>query len=184
MKRRSGLTRVLNFIVIILCLTSFSLIASAQKKTTKKPTTKKTTTPVSAPASSGNLEIKAGADKVSIQIKNVSKFVYLLGGIARTIEDLDKEAKTRKISQASVDANNKNKQAVIQGIQNLRAGLVALEIEFRTKPALKNYIFQLQGVSDLAANAEDQAANGNFMDSGKTLLLVIEKLSDALVALP
>jgi len=151
-------------------------------KTNKKTTTKKTT---SAPVvSSGSAEIKASASKVSIQIKNVSRFVYLLGGIARTIEDLDKEARTRKISQASVEANNKNKQAVIQGIQNLRAGLVALEIEFRTKPALKNYLFQINGISDIAAQSEDQAVNGQFTESGKTLLLVIEKLSDTLVAMP
>lgn len=174
---------VFKFLAIILCFTCFSVAANAQKKTTKKPTTTKKTTAVSA--SVNNLtEIRGGADKVSIQIKNVSKFVYLLGGIAKTIEDLDKEAKTKKISQVSLEANNKNKQAVIQGIQNLRAGLVALEIEFRTKPALKNYNFQLQGISDLAANAEVQASGGQFTESGKTLLFVIEKLSDTLVALP
>ena len=50
--------------------------------------------------------------------------------------------------------------------------------------ALKNYQFQISGISDLAANAEDQATNGQFTESGKTLLLVIEKLSDTLVALP
>ncbi len=173
------LNSTIKFLVIILCLATFSLMANAQKRkptTAKKPTTTTTT--------AGNTEIKAGAEKVSIQIKNVSKFIYLLGGIARTIEDLDREAQTRKISQASMEANNKNKQAVIHGIQNLRAGLVALEIEFRTKPALKNYLLQLQGISDLAGNAEDQAVNGQFSESGKTLLVVIEKLSDTLVALP
>ena len=107
MKRK--LNSAFKFLAILLCLTSFSVAANAQKKTTpKKPTTKKTTAvvvPVSAAA-----EVRSGAEKVSIQVKNVSKFVYLLGGIARTIEDLDKEAKTRKISQSSLEANNKNKQ--------------------------------------------------------------------------
>ncbi|MBX7171160.1 MAG: hypothetical protein K1X72_09390 [Pyrinomonadaceae bacterium] len=176
------LNSAIKFLVIILCVTTFVWTANAQKK--KPATTKKTTTTAPATTTLNTAEIKAGADKVSIQIKNVSKFVYLLGGIARTIEDLDKEAKTRKISQTAIDANNKNKQAVIQGIQNIRAGLVALEIEFRTKPALRNYQFQISGISDLAANAEDQAANGQITESGKTLLLVIEKLSDTLVALP
>lgn len=179
------LNSAFKFLAIILCLTVFSVAASAQKRktTTKKPTTTKKTTAVVVPVNNV-LEIRGGADKVSIQIKNVSRFVYLLGGIAKAIEDLDKEAKTRKVSQASLDANNKNKQAVIQGIQNIRAGLIALEIEFRTKPALRNYNFQIQGVSDLTANAEIQATNGQFTEAGKTLLLVIERLSDTLVALP
>ena len=174
------LNSAFKFLAIILCLTGFSIAANAQKK---KTTPTKKTTAVVMPVSN-TAEIRSGADKVSIQVKNVSKFVYLLGGIARTIEDLDKEAKTRKVSQASLDANTKNKQSVILGIQNIRAGLIALEIEFRTKPALKNYNFQLQGVSDLTANAEVQAGNGQFTEAGKTLLLVIERLSDTLVALP
>ena len=166
--------------VIALCLTAFALTATAQKK---KTTTKKTT-PTAPTVNVNSAEIRAGADKISIQIKNVSKFVFLLGGIARTIEDLDKEAKTRKISQASVDANNKNKQAVIQGIQNIRAGLIALEEEFRTKPGLKLYAVRVDGISNLVAGAEGQAAGGQITESGKTLLMVIERLSDALAALP
>ncbi len=175
------LNSTVKILLIMLCVTTFAMTANAQTKK-KKTTTKKPTT---ASTVGGNAtEIRSGAEKVSIQIKNVSKFVYLLGGIARAIEDLDQEAQTRRISQASIDANNKNKQAVIQGIKNIRAGLVALEIEFRTKASLKNYLFQINGVSNLAANAEDQAANGQITESGKTLLLVVEKLSDTLVALP
>ncbi|HRH44916.1 MAG TPA: hypothetical protein PKY82_24980 [Pyrinomonadaceae bacterium] len=171
----------IKFLMIILCLAGLVMTANAQKK---KTTTKKTTS-ATAPSTINNAaEIRAGADKVSMQIKNVSRFVYLLGGIARTIEDLDAEARTRKISQASVDANNKNKQAVIQGIQNLRAGLLALETEFRTKPGLKLYAVRVDGISNLVADAEGQASAGQIVESGKTLLLVIERLSDALAALP
>lgn len=168
-------------LMIILCLAGLGMTVNAQKrKTTSKKTTPTTTTSTVNNAA----DIRAGADKVSVQIKNVSKFVYLLGGIARTIEDLDKEAKTRKISQASADANNKNKQAVIQGIRNLRAGILALEEEFRTKPGLRLYSVRVEGISNLVAEAENQAAAGQVTESGKTLLLVIERLSDALAALP
>jgi hypothetical protein len=177
---RKNLSLTIKILVVTLTITAFSLTAVAQKKrpVTKKPTTTAKTTTTNA------MEIKGGAEKVSIQVKNVSKFIYLLGGVARGIEDIDKEAKTGKVSKTVLDKNAGFKQSVIQGISNLRAGLVALEIEFRTKPALKNYLFQVQGVSDLAANAENQAVNGQFTESGKTLLLVIEKLSDTLVAMP
>lgn len=176
------LNSALKFLAIILCLTSFSFVANAQKKTTKKKPVPKTTT---APIVNTNaIDIRSGADKVSIQIKNVSKFVYILGGFARAIEDLDKEAKTRKISQAASDANNKNKQAVIQGIRNIRAGIIALEEEFRTKPGLRLYSVRIDGISNSVADAENQAASGQITASGNTLLLVIERLTDALSALP
>lgn len=175
------LNSALKFLAIILCLTSFSFVANAQKKTTKKPAPKTTTAPV---VNTNSLDIRSGADKVSIQIKNVSKFVYILGGFARAIEDLDKEAKTRKISQVAQDANNKNKQAVIQGIRNIRAGIIALEEEFRTKPGLRLYSVRIDGISNSVAEAENQAAAGQITTSGNTLLLVIERLTDALAALP
>lgn len=171
---------MLKFSLIILSLTVFSFTANAQQK--KKIATKKTT-PVASTVTN-TADIKAGADKVSIQIKNISKFVFILGGFASAIEDLDREAKTRKVSQAALDANNKNKQAVIQGIRNVRAGILALEEEFRTKPGLKLYSVRIDGISNSVADAENQAADGQITESGKTLLLIIGRLSDALAALP
>jgi hypothetical protein len=176
------LNSAFRFLAIILCLAGFSVAAMAQKKTTKRTTTAKKTAVV-VPINNAT-EVRNGADKVSIQIKNVSRFVYLLGGFAKAIEDLDREAKTRKISQASVDANNKNKQAVIQGIQNIRAGLISLETEFRAKPALRMYAVRVDGISSMVAEAEVQANSGQITESGRTLLMVIERLSDALAALP
>jgi hypothetical protein len=175
-----NLNSMMKLLAIGLCLTALTISVSAQKK----KTTAKKTTPPAPTVNVSAADVRAGADKISIQIKNVSKFVYLLGGIARTIEDLDKESQTRKISQASVDANNKNKQAVIQGIRNIRAGIIALEEEFNTKPGLRLYSVRVGGTSTLVAEAEVKAAAGQFIESGKTLLLVIERLSDALAALP
>jgi hypothetical protein len=107
-----------------------------------------------------------------------------LGGIALVIENLDRDIAARKASSNAPALNAKIKQDVITSIKNLRAGLVALEIEFRTKAPLKIYLIQIQGISDMAGKAEDQATDGQFTESGKTLLMVIEKLSDTLAALP
>ncbi|MEP7039062.1 MAG: hypothetical protein ABI891_12040 [Acidobacteriota bacterium] len=177
MKINRNLTK---FAVAALCLLCLTFTANAQKRRTRTRTTKATT----ATAPTSNAEIRSGAEKVSVQIKNVSKFIYLLGGVAKGIEDIDKQIKKGGVSREITDKNAQFKQDVIQSIRNLRAGLVALEIEFRTKPALKNYLFQIQGISDMAGTAEDQATAGQLTESGKTLLLVIEKLSDTLAALP
>ena len=179
MKINKNLTRIL---VLFLCVMCLAMTATAQrkKKTTKKPTTKPTTTVTTT----NNLEIKNGAEKVSTQIKNVTKFIYILGGVARGIEDADKEAKAGKLSKAAVDKNNEFKQAVITSIKNLRAGLAALEVEFRTNAALKPYLSQIDGVTAMCGQAEDLANTGKLTDSGKVLLVVVEKLSDTLVAMP
>lgn len=168
------------FLAAFACLCCLTFSANAQKRRTPP----KTTRPAVSTAALSNAEIKAGAEKVSVQIKNVSKFIYRLGDVARVIEDLDREIAAGKASRNAPSLNAKNKEAVISTIRNLRAGLVALEIEFRTKPALRNYLFQIQGISDMSGTAEDQATAGQLTEAGKTLLLVIEKLADSLAALP
>lgn len=180
MKTNKNLRKI---VVVFACLLCLTVSAAAQKR---KASSKKAR-PAASTASTTfltNSEIKAGAEKVSIQIKNVSKFIYILGGVAQGIEDIDKDVKTGRVSRAASDQNAKNKQAVISTIANLRAGLIALEVEFRTKPALRNYNFQIQGISDMTGMAEDQAVAGQLRESGKTLLLVVEKLADTLAALP
>lgn len=173
-------TNLIKYIAVFACLLTFVVSTQAQKRRT----TKRVKTNVVGTTATNASEIKSSAEEVSTQIKNVSKFLYNLGGIARIIEDLDKEIAARKASRNAPELNAKIKQDVISSIRNLRAGLVALEIEFRTKAALKNYLFQIQGISDMSGRAEDQATDGEFTESGKTLLMVIEKLSDTLAALP
>ena len=164
--------------LLVLSLSIFAAAASAQKK--PAPAKK----PVAAAVTVTPLEVRAGADKVSVQIKNVTKFLYTLGGIAIRIEDLDAEAKTKTVSKTALDANAANKQKVMQAIRNLRAGIAALEVEFRTNPALTKYLIQVQGITAMSADCEDLANAGRFSEAGKPLLALIEKLSDALVALP
>ena len=165
--------------LVLICVLCFAFPAQAQKK---KTTTKKTTTPTTPVFN--NADVKDGASKVSIQIKNVSKFVYNLGIIGRSIEDLDVEIKAGKASAKGVDINAKNKQAVLTGLRNIRAGLAALEVEFRTKPSLRAYLLKVEGITALCGEAEDLAAAGRFIDSGRPLLTLIEKLTDALEAMP
>ncbi|MEP6903162.1 MAG: hypothetical protein ABJA66_15545 [Actinomycetota bacterium] len=167
------------FLAVIAVL-SFAVSAEAQKK--KKPVTKKPTT--TATVTTNALEIKEGAEKVSIQLKNVTSFIYKLGGIATGIEDTDKEAEAGKLSKSALDKNAQFKQAVIQSIRNLRAGLAAMEVEFRTKPGLKPYLLQLEGITELSGQSEDLATAGRFTDSGKVLVTVIGKLADTLAAMP
>jgi hypothetical protein len=167
---------VANVLAIIFCV---SISVSAQRSRTRTVNPKTVPAPVVT-----KTDFKSGQEKVSIQIKNTTKFLFNLGGIAKGIEDIDKAVKERKASREVASQNAQYKKDVIQSIRNLRAGLVALEVEFRTKPELKPFLFQIQGISDISGTAEDQALSGQFYQSGKTLLFVVEKLADTLASMP
>ena len=107
-----------------------------------------------------------------------------MGSVANGIETIDEDARAGKVSREVQDKNTKFKRDVLQSIRNLRAGMIALEVDFRTKPQLQKYILNIQGISDMSGRAEDLATGGEFVESGKMLLLVVEKLSDTLAALP
>lgn len=165
-------------LTLLLFLIVFSSSSALGQKS--KTTTKKTAQPVQAVSA---VEVREGADKVAIQIKNVTKFLYMLGGIAYGIEDLDAQAKTKTLPKSTVDANAANKAKVMQAIRNLRAGIATLEVEFRTRPGLKKFLPQIDGVTQISAECEDLAASGRFSDSGQPLLILVEKLSDVLAAM-
>lgn len=112
---------------------------------------------------------------------NVTRFLYLLGGIAKGIEDIDKDPRA---NQAARNQNAENKKTVVQTIRNLRAGLAALEVEFRTKPLLRKYLLNIEGVAGLTGEAEDLALAGKFSDAGRPLVSVVEKLADTLAVMP
>lgn len=175
--------KILSKAAIAVCLLCLVLTAAAQTKKRRAAARISRASTAQTKTAANAAEIKAGAEKVSIQLKNVTKFIYVLGGVAQIIQDVDASARTGRASRTTVDANAKNKQSVVTTIGNLRAGLSALESEFG-KPALLPYLSQIQGISAIAANAEDQANAGQFVNSGKTLLQVVEKLSDTLAAMP
>lgn len=178
---------LLQLAVILAVLLSLVIAAPAQRRKRKKPAPKPKVVVTDAgkkELAGGQEQEKTGAEKVSIQIKNVSKFLYHLGGIARGIEDIDKLVRSGKASPEVTQQNREFKRQVIQSIRNLRAGLVTLEAEFRTDKQLRPYLLQIQGISNISGTAEDQALDGQFTESGRTLLYVVEKLADTLAAMP
>lgn len=172
-------TNFLTLAAVVLMV--FAVSAQAQKRTTKKTTPK--TTPAATTAAA-TADIRAGAVKVSIQLNNMAKFNYFLGRIATGLEDMDAAARKTPLKEPTLSTHRTNKQTVVQGIRNFRAGLAALEVEFRTNVNLRRFQFQIGGIADLVGQSEELAAGGQFTESGRVLLQVIQKLSDTLVAMP
>ncbi len=165
----------------LMVLAVFAGTAAAQKKPTKKPAPKKP--PVTARIVPP-LEVRVARGKVDVQLVNVNRFVDVMGPIAQSIETLDEAAKAKPLPKATSDKNEANKQRVIEAIRNLKAGLSVLESEFRTKPVLQKYLSQIEGITDLAAQAEDTAIAGKFVAAKEPLRDVSKKLTDTLTAMP
>jgi len=139
---------------------------SSSSKTPKPPTT-----PALADARTD------GATKIANQIKNLTTFLYLLGGVAKNLEALDAAAKSGQASPTT----ERNKAQLKASFEDFRVGLDQLEIYFRSTPALQPYYVKLVGSAAGAADAEAEAGAGHFDQAGRKLLGVVGRLTDVLV---
>jgi len=168
-------------LIIPICILLLSTTAFAQTRsrtTSRRGTSRAAKAAATEPAN----QVKAdGANKVADQIKNLTRFLYVLGGVARGIEDIDAAAKDNQASPAALQKNDQNKAVVKSSLENVRVGLDSLEIYFRSTPELQGYYVKLVGSASGAADAEAQAAGGHFDQAGRTLLGVVNRLTDVLV---
>ena len=125
----------------------------------------------------------AGATRVADQIKLMTKFIYLLGGVTSGIAAVDEAAKRNEASPQILQQNQASKAKVKTSIQDFRVALDKLETDFRATPELQPFYIQLAGSAAGAATAEDQAAANQFDAAGRTLLTVINRLTDVLVVM-
>ncbi|MBK6316964.1 MAG: hypothetical protein IPF53_22420 [Blastocatellia bacterium] len=168
--------------IVVLSLSVLLLVPAAAfgQSRGRKPAPKK---PAPKPAASAvELERKAGVQKVSDQIKTLGQFLYLYGGVVKTVERIEGRAERRRATNPEVgEVAEQNKQAIRQSISNVRAGLETLENEFSSKPSLRPYYSYVVGVTAIGVQAESAAAADDFDQAGRILVTAIAKLSDALV---
>jgi len=170
-------------LIVPICILLLSTVSFAQtrSRTTKRGTqsakTQKTSPQPGAEARTN------GATRVADQIKNLTRFVYLLGGVAKGIEQVDEAARKNEASPTALQQNEQNKAVVKTSLRNVREGLDQLEVYFRGTPELEGYYLKLAGSASGAATAEDQAAAGHFDQAGRTLLGVVNRLTDVLLAM-
>ena len=161
--------------LLLLPITSFAQSRSRRSSPSTQPRSQTSTAAQAA-------EIRmAGATRVADQVKILTRFLYLLGGVAKGIEQIDEAAKKNEASPAALQQNEQNKTTVKTSLRNVREGLDALEIYFRSTPGLQSYYLKLAGSASGAADAEAQAAMGQFDRSGRTLLGVVNRLTDVLL---
>jgi hypothetical protein len=168
------LKRITALLIATFILSPATVFSQTRKRTTK-PTTRVTRT-----TNPSNVQ-QDGATRVADQIKNLTRFLFLLGGVAKGIEAVDDAARRNEAPPGVVEQAKRNKDTVRTSIQSVREGLDALEIHFRLTPELQRYYIKLAGVAAGAANAEEQAAANQFDRAGRSLLDVVNRLTDVLL---
>jgi hypothetical protein len=165
------ITALLIATIFLLPVTTFS----QTRKRTRPPTRTTSATPSNA--------LQTGATRVADQIKNLTRFIFLLGGVAKGIEAVDEAARRNEASPAILEQTKRNKDTVKTSLQSVREGLDALEIHFRNTPELQRYYIKLAGSAAGAATAEEQAAANQYDRAGRSLLDVVNRLTDVLLAM-
>src|SRR5260370_37968623 len=104
--------------ICVLLISSTSALAQTRSRTTRRGTQSSKTAKASAPAAA---DVMNGATKVADQIKNLTKFLYILGGVAKGIEEIDAAAKSGQASPAALQQNTQNKSVVNSRLEKVLA---------------------------------------------------------------
>ncbi len=166
--------RIIGLLLITVILAPFAGFAQTRKRNAAKPSH------TAAAPKAADIQ-RDGAARVAEQIKILTRFIYLLGGVAKGLETVDDATRRNEASAAVIDQAKQNKATVRSSIRSVREGLDKLEIDFRATPELQRYYIKLAGVAAGAANAEDLAAANQFDKAGRTLLEVVNHLTDVLL---
>ena len=166
------LKRTITFLLAAIVILPVTTLGQSRSRSTRPPS--RTPTPLVD-------KRREGATHVADQIKTLTKFIYILGGVAKGLEVVDDAARRNEASPAILEQSKKNKLQVKANIQSVREGLDRLEFEFSSNMELRRYYTRLAGVAAGAAKAEEQAAANQFDRAGRTLLDVIGRLTDVLL---
>ena len=164
--------------IILALVFAFFLPLTAMSQTRKR-TSRRAPAATSKPQTSA--AVHDGAAEVANQIKTLTRFIYVLGGVAKGIEQTESAVRRNEASPAIAAQLQKDKGTVKASLQSVREGLDKLEIRFRSTPELNRYYTLLVGSAAGAANAEDQAAAGHLDQAGRSLLGVVNRLTDVLL---
>ena len=163
--------------LLLLPITAFS--QTRNRRSRQRPTSPATAT-ATATAQQATAIRNEGAAKIAVQIKNLTAFLYRLGGVAKGLEELNAAAKAADAAPAVVQQNEQSKAKIKASFEDFRVGLDNLEIYFRGTPGLQSYYLKLAGSAEGAANGEALAGAGQFDRAGRSLLGVVDRLTDTL----
>ena len=169
--------------LVLILVSVIFLSTTALAQTRRRPAPRRRAPVVKPPTQQQLADLRAGRERISSQIKTLSNFLYLYGGIAKGIESADQAARSGEGSPVATQQNERTKARVRESIKNVSDGLNKLETDFRFNAAWRTYYPNISGVALLGETAETQAGANRFDEAGRSLLQAINKLADALTTM-
>ena len=157
---------------------SFAQQQQQQKQRPRKPAAGAKAKPTPIP------DMRAEAAQVAAQIKKVSNFIYIYGKVVNGLQFADEQAKNENQTSAKIQALNKeNRDKLVASIEGVRADIAQLAKGFEDNPRLQIQYLKVNSATGAAIDAERLAAAGQYDDAGKSLVAVVERLTDAIMSM-
>ena len=100
----------------------------------------------------------------------------------RQVEAAEEEKKGRA-SAAVIEQTRKGREAIVANIADLAAGLDKVAARMQANPRLQVQYLKVSYAAEPLTNARQLAAAGQLNEAGKALVLAVERLADAMLAL-
>lgn len=164
--------------LLLLCLTGalLSIPFQTQAQTRRRAPQRRAPRATTTAAPLTETELRDGRERLTAQIKLLSRFLYLYGRISGTVEATERAQGGRQAAQPS-------RAALVENFRNVRGGLDDLAARFRASRTLVRYSPQVTEASALAAQASGSLTAGNLDEAGKSLVAAVGSLTDALAGM-
>lgn len=160
----------------LIVLTASNVFAQTRRRTT--------TGRKSRPAATRNqgqaVPTATVAARVAEQIKSIGRFLYLYGPVSKELAANEAALQGNQQSSAA-ETVQRNKARLRDAFHNYRVQMDELETTFSGSSELRPFYTNLLGVAASAAQAEEAVAASRYDQAGRSLLDVMNRLTDVLV---
>ena len=163
--------------IVLACLMMLAA-SNTFGQTRKRTATNRRTRPASTRNQSPAPAPSAVAARLADQIKSIGRFLYLYGPISKDLAATEASAQQ---ASAPTDTIQRNKAKLREAFHNYRVQMDELETTFSSSSELRPYYTKLLGVAASAAQAEDAVVSSRYDQAGRSLLDVMNRLTDVLV---
>ena len=129
------------------------------------------------------VNLAAEAALVAEQIKLITRFTFVYGKAINSLEFAAEEEKKGRASAAVIEQTRKGRDTIVANIADLAAGLDKVTARLQANPRLQVQYLKVSYAVEPISNAKQYAAAGQLNEAGKALVLAVERLTDALLAL-
>lgn len=163
------------FLACLIILTASGVYGQTRRRTTSNRRSRPASTRTQGPA----VSTATVAGRVAEQIKSIGRFLYLYGPVSKELAATEATAQTNQAGAA--DTLQRNKARLREAFHNYRVQMDELETTFSSSSELRPYYTKLLGVAASAGRAEDAVSASRYDEAGRSLLDVMNRLTDVLV---